>query len=43
MFRVFWAFGITHDRAGFIRGYRLFVRSVGAAMIVLIVNGLALR
>jgi hypothetical protein len=43
MFRVFWAFDISRDRAGFIRGYRLFIRSVGIAMIIIIVAGLALR
>jgi hypothetical protein len=43
MFRVFWAFGLSRDRAGFIRGYRLFIRSVGVAMITLIVVGVALR
>jgi hypothetical protein len=43
MFRIFWAFGLSRDRAGFIQGYRLFIRSVGVAMITLIVVGVALR
>jgi hypothetical protein len=43
MFRVFWAFGLNRDRTGFIRGYRLFIRGVGVAMITLIVVGVALR
>jgi ABC-type uncharacterized transport system permease subunit len=43
MYRGFWAFGLSHDRADFIRGFRIYVRSVGVAMITLIFVGVALR
>jgi hypothetical protein len=43
MFRFFWAFSLSRDRPGFTRSYRLIIRSVGVAMIALIVVGLALR